>query len=182
MGIYSKNSQPIKLYGEEADMFLENNGIFLFEDCVVLEGEQAEAYRKRKADEKAAAEKAEEERAGRRSDNTVGNRAVYNQDFDKFNKELGNDINRHRKTQDIYLREVRRRRKNQNKAIDDYYDAKGSDRIENKKALKNADKEMGNYLNSDYDVKSSVNRRLRREEKTGKKTFKESFIESIEFI
>ena len=59
----------IKLYGEAADDFLYESGITLYEDCIVLEGEQAEEYKRRKAEEKARKEKEEEERDHRRYDN-----------------------------------------------------------------------------------------------------------------
>ena len=80
------NNNSVKLYGEVADNFLESvgvgifddgdiaigesifdlstgcdileeNGIVLCEDCIVLEGKQAEEYKARKAKEKADAEK-----------------------------------------------------------------------------------------------------------------------------
>ena len=37
--------------GYDGECLLNENGIFLFEDCIVLEGEQAEAYKARKAKE-----------------------------------------------------------------------------------------------------------------------------------
>ena len=51
----------IELYGEAADDFLYESGITLYEDCIVLEGEQAEEYL-RKKEERAEKERKEENR------------------------------------------------------------------------------------------------------------------------
>lgn len=68
MSIYSLNrsNSEIRLFGEEADNFLQNNGISLFENCIVLEGEQADAYKARKEKEAEEKAKAEKDRDARR--------------------------------------------------------------------------------------------------------------------
>ena len=97
MSIYKQNIDPIALTESDADEFLRDmditlyedtmviegtefegtygeeilaeNGIFLYEDGIVLEGKQAEEYKARKAKEKAAAEKAKDDELKFDSDN-----------------------------------------------------------------------------------------------------------------
>ena len=56
-------------YGES---ILAENGIFLYEDGIVLEGKQAEEYKARKAAEKKAETDAEDERNRRRYSRSTG--------------------------------------------------------------------------------------------------------------
>ena len=97
MSIYKQNIDPIALTEVDADAFLESvgvelykdsiaidgtlyegaygeevlaeNGIFLYEDGIVLEGEQAEAYKARKKKEADDAKNAEALRYNKRLDN-----------------------------------------------------------------------------------------------------------------
>lgn len=87
-------------------------GIFdkvVLEDCYILEGEQVEAYKKRKADEKAAQDKADSDRNERRysgleKDNHskfVGNqrknpnsRSMSDKEFDKWSDDYSKDERR----------------------------------------------------------------------------------------
>ena len=76
-----KNNPCIKLFGEEADIFLAESGITLYEDCIVLEGEQAEAYKARKeAEEKSKWKKEHDRQNGPRSTDTTSgpNTREYN--------------------------------------------------------------------------------------------------------
>ena len=100
MSIYKQNIDPIALTEADADEFLrdmditlyedtimiegtefegtygesilEANGIFLYEDGIVLEGKQADEYKARKAAEKEDNKKKEIDRARRRSRGYVG--------------------------------------------------------------------------------------------------------------
>lgn len=95
--------------GPDAEFILEENGIFLYEDCIVIEGQQAEEYKKRKAKEaeeeskkynkydnsNMVDSKAADAFKGRRARTNVGNQASIKQ-VDV--KNLGHSIDHHQST------------------------------------------------------------------------------------
>ena len=127
--IYSTNNEPLVLIEDAADSFLESvgvrlfedeisingvmyegsygesileeNGIFLYEDGIVLEGEQAEEYKARKAKEKADAEEAESNRNKRRYSKNSG--------YGMFHKSKQDDFDRKIASAKIYDKEATKR-------------------------------------------------------------------------
>jgi hypothetical protein len=152
--IYRANNEPLVLIEDAADAFLESvgvrlfedeisidgtlyegsygesileeNGIFLYEDGIVLEGQQAEEYKARKAKEKADTEEAEEARL-KKSYKMDGSKG----DFVRFYTPAGNqkhsgnsnyisvskkDNERAKRTDEIFNKEIGKREKEYDKA------------------------------------------------------------------
>lgn len=153
------------VYGES---ILAENGIFLYEDGIVLEGEYAEKYRERKEEEENKLYKgfrAEKKNAERRRHDT-GTRVMSKQNPNyskrysdrKYNQILKADAKRDRKVDDIIERELSRRRGlTINHDTGMYYNA--------------GDKKEYNNLNKNIDsAANALSRNLRKQEKKYAKT------------
>ena len=227
-----KNTTPIAIYGADADNFLEScgielyedsiaigesmfdghdgecllneNGIFLYEDHIVLEGEQAEAYKVRKAKEKQAEsdrwEGKYQQRMGSRSVNTrivAKDRPHYaerswNDDDPEYYKDFtaksgGVDHNRIRKSNLSPSQKINHAAVNHKKYADAHQTVT---KIADKRAYENKwanDNQKVDPINTKfktaYAADSLARHERKQEKKDRSKQYKEGTIfESVEFI
>ena len=177
---------PVRLYGEVADNFLESVGVSIFddgdvaigesifdldtacdileesgvilcEDCIVLEGKQAEEYKARKAKEKADAEKAYRDRNINSTTNKYDYGTTKGKNYPKNNKYSFQDWDRADRA-DAMIEKAR----NKYSITHAIHDAPfGSNKDKAK-----ADKAFHQYLRTyDDDVYRSAMRKLKREDK-----------------
>lgn len=179
-------STPVRLYGAVADNFLESVGVSIFndgdiaigesifdldtacdileesgvilcEDCIVLEGKQAEEYKARKAKEKTDAEKAYRDRNINSTNNKYDYGTTKGKNYPKNNKYSLQDWDRADRA-DAMIEKAR----NKYAITHAIHDGPFS----NKDAKAKADKAFHQYLRThDDDVYRSAMRKLKREDK-----------------
>ena len=206
------NNNSVRLYGKVADNFLESvgvsifddgdiaigesifdlstacdileeNGVILCEDCIVLEGEQAEEYKARKAKEKADAKKAYDER---NKPNKYQYGTTKGDKYPGYNNHSHKDIDRSLKademisrTRDRYFGDSKKHNKNVRDAIhrledlerNTPYDKRGNSAYQAEKkryedAVNKADKTHNQNMKTyDNDVYRSTMRYLKNQDR-----------------
>lgn len=206
--IYGDNSS-IKLYGKVADNFLEEvgvdifddgdiaigesifdlstgcdileeNGIVLCEDCIVLESEAAEKYKARKAKEKADREEAEEKRNRRRfnpDNSTVGDQHNNSKTLDAIKNGVRNN-SLYGDYGEEFRNATRKRDKDEMRANNawEYVDRNVSDKSDMNKVFNAYDKVNKRFRSKPSEHKKFINSRFAGNDKLRKHALKTSGI------
>ena len=187
--IYSPNNKPLVLVEADADAFLESvgvklydneisingtlyegsygesilaeNGIFLYEDGIVLEGKQADEYKARKKKEQMDIDKKDRDREKRRTLAGNKDRGVYwtGSDFRLGSKD---DDARSKKVDEMIDKERDSRSYEHKRAFDIAYNKKFNDSKANEKSRITGDNSMNFDVSNTSNARDALNRHMRR--------------------